>query len=80
MAEGNALAADAKGTHREMDPTTEYLLDLNGNLCEYGSLRGDRVGGGNRTSSIEQNVVDTVRRNTSTSVRNITAAVGSSLE
>ncbi|GFW60622.1 hypothetical protein TNCV_569681 [Trichonephila clavipes] len=44
-------------------------------LCEYESLRGNRRSEGvTRTSSIEQNVLDTLQSNPSTSVR----AVGGS--
>ncbi|GFW25741.1 hypothetical protein TNCV_1310021 [Trichonephila clavipes] len=60
-------------------PNHCMLTNLHHNLCEYGSLRRSRQSVGRprvtRTASMEQNVLDTVRRNLSTSVRDVIAAV-----
>ena len=63
-------------------PDRRMFSSLHLNLCEYGSLRGNRHSDGRprgtRTPSMEQTVLDTVRRNPSASVRAVATAVGES--
>ncbi|GFV56939.1 hypothetical protein TNCV_1869801 [Trichonephila clavipes] len=58
------------------------FTNLHHNLCEYGSLRGNRHGEGGpritRTPSTEHNVLDTVRKNLSTRLREIAGTVDGS--
>ncbi|GFT29992.1 DUF4817 domain-containing protein [Trichonephila clavipes] len=82
LADGNARVAERlyhKRNQQRDAPDHRMIANSHHNLSEYGSLRGNRYneGGprGTPTSSIEQNGMNTVRRNLSTSVRAITAAV-----
>lgn len=85
LAEGNARAAARLYRERypQRDaPDRRMFSNLHHNLCEYGSLRGNRHSEGRprvtRTPRMEQNVLDTVRRNPSASVRAVATAVGES--
>ena len=76
LAEENAQVA--KRLYRERYPQRNALdhwmfSNLHHNLCEYGSLRGNKYSEGgprvNLTPRMEENVLDTIRRNPSASVR-----------
>lgn len=82
LAEGNARAAQRLYCERfpqRVAPDRRIFANLHYNLSNYGSLRGDRSNVGrprlSRTPSMEQNVLDIVGSNPSTSVRNIAAAI-----